>query len=117
MKSLEKILGYGAVTLFSFSGCIQAPSDTGVFEDVVIYPSSPRPSQDIHCRVDYLEETVFDFYWLLNREFVSFQPQQNTGLLEKGLVRRGDYVECSVWMPSSASYDSFELGSEGVYVE
>ena len=112
MKTLEKlVLGVSAL----FTGCQQHPYDTGVVEMVVLYPPNPQKGNSLHCRVDGTTEGVFDFYWLVNREFVKSETDI-AGLLEPTYTRSGDYVECSAWTPASGLYDPFEYGSDSVYM-
>ncbi len=116
VQSLEKLV-LGAVTLVSLSGCGEYPSvDTGSEAYVVLYPGSPSIEDDLHCRVDRSEDYTFDFYWLVNRALVQTETGF-AGSLGSVFFQSKDYVECSAWVPESAWYDSFEIGTSGVYIE
>ena len=114
-SSLEKMV-LGAVTLVSLSGCQNLSEDTGEEVDVVLYPNNPSVEDDLHCRVDRSQDYTFDFYWQVNRTYVSLDERSPAGYLTNIFFQSGDYVECSAWVPASPWYDSFEIGRSGVYI-
>ena len=118
MVTLENLVKKtGVLTLLSLSGCAYNPyMDTDPVEHVVLYPGSPTAEEDLHCRVDESFEESFDFYWLVNRE-QAYTESGAASLLEKGLYRVGDFVECSAWTSASSSSDGYEIGTSGVYIQ
>lgn len=117
MDSLEKKV-VGAFTLVSLSGCLSGPHyDTGMIEEVVIYPYSPGAREVVHCRVDgYEDKNSFDFHWFVNRKSVYAQNDISSSL-KPSYFQKGDLLECSAWSPASEDYDGFEIGEDSVYVE
>ncbi|MDP3728457.1 MAG: hypothetical protein Q8R18_03295 [bacterium] len=115
VSSLEKLV-LGVITLVSLSRCRDISYDTESGGYVVLYPSNPSMEDDLHCFVEDYENTAFDFYWM--KDGATYKTSTGTSsLLENVSFHSGDYVECSAWVPESSQYDSFEIGTSGVYIQ
>ena len=111
MKTLEKIL----LSLGLMSGCDSRLEDTA-YEDVnlVVIPQNPKDNDNIVAYVDNTDK-IFDFYWVRDSITYKIETGQKS-VLNAAFTEPGDEWQVYVFTPSSAGYDSYELGNTSFYI-
>jgi len=90
-----------------------APNLTGGL--AVIDPANPTTDDMLEGYIQGYEGTVFDFYW--TKGDATYHTSTGTSsTLQSSYTSPGEVWTLSVWVPSSAWFDSFELDSVSVTI-
>ncbi|MBT3730785.1 hypothetical protein HOG31_02170, partial [archaeon] len=107
---------YDSFEYGSASVTIEGDVPTFDYGNVVIDPSEPCDEDNLTGYVEGYEDTTFDFYWMRDGS-VYLSETDNESVLDDSYTAVDDTWILSVWVPESAWYDSFEIGSASVTID
>jgi len=115
MGNLEKLVVHGTASLLFSHGCMGLPGEELPYP-VIISPESPNEGDVLLCYVEEHRKETFDFYWLVNGDFVNISYHGQESKLSPAYTASGDFVECEAWTPLSLNRPNYQMGINGIYI-